>query len=797
MQYGYFDDKNCEYVITNVNTPVSWTNYLGTGETGTVINQTAGGYMFHQSPENHRVTRFRPNSVPLDRPGHYVYLKDKENSDYWSVSWQPVGKPLDEAKYVCRHGLSYTTYESSYKGIIASETLFIPLNETNEVWAVEVTNKSDKPRKLSLYGYCEFSFNIVEIDNQNFQMSMYCSGSSFDSGVIECDNFYNPDMYHFFTSSFDADSYDCVRDLFIGPYRTETNPLGIEKDFLSNSTELGNNHCGALHKDFTLEPNQTKCFAFVLGVGNKEVGKKAKEKYSDYEVVKTELAKLASNWKEKLNRIQVNTPDKEMNSMLNVWNLYQAQTNIVFSRFASFIEVGGRTGLGYRDTAQDAMCACSIDSQKCKNRIVQLLRGLTSTGYGLHLFDPNLFDPDRPKTKPFVSPTVKPEPEPSSAVHGLKHTCSDDALWLVPSICEYIKETGDFEFLDTILGYCDGGDGTVYEHMKKILDFSNEQVAENGICKGLRADWNDCLNLGGGQSALVSFLHYWALSAFIDLATFLKKEEDVNHYTSIKERVTIACDKNLWDGEWFIRGFTKNGVKIGTHTDEEGKLHLESNAWAILSGYAKNENAQKALASMDKYLYSKYGLHLNTPSYSKPNDDIGFITRVYKGLKENGAIFSHSNPWVWSAACSLGEGNLAKKYYDSLCPAKQNDEIEIRQSEPYVYCQFIMGKDHTAFGRARHPWLTGSGGWSFFSATHDMLGIKPDYDKLVIDPCIDDSWESFTAQRIFREALYNIKVTNPHHVQKGVKTIKFNGQVVSYIPIAKPGSVNEVEVIMG
>lgn len=796
MKYGHFDNKKREYIIDKVDTPVSWTNYLGTETTGTVISHNGGGYMFHESPENHRITRFRANGVPLDRPGHYVYLRDNDTKDFWSVSWQPVGKPLNKAKYSARHGLSYTKFQAAYKGIKAEQTLFIPRGEAVEIWDITVKNTSKKTRSISVFPYVEFSFNLIEIDNQNLQMSLYSQGSSHDNGIIEIDNFYDPSMFHYFTTNFESDGFETMRDNFIGIYNTESNPKAVMEGSLSNSTELGGNHCGAFKANLTLEAGEKKRLIVMLGVGNKKEGERIRAKYSNPKNVDSAFKTLSHYWRNKYNALQINTPNPEMNTMINTWNLFQAETNVVFSRFASFIEVGGRTGLGYRDTAQDAMCIPHTNPKKCKSRIIELLRGLTEAGYGLHLFDPEAFNPDKPKKEAFVSPTVKPEPSKSDLIHGLEHTCSDDALWLVPSICEYVKETGEINFVDKLVTYAEGSKDSVYDHMKRILDFSAKQIGESGICKGLRADWNDCLNLGGGESALTSFLHYWACDNFVELAKYLGRTSEVEKYTAMKEKVREACERVLWDGEWYIRGITKKGKKIGTQLDTEGKVHLESNAWAVLSGVSTGERAEKAIEAMDTYLYSEYGLHLNAPSFGTPNDDIGFITRVYKGIKENGAIFSHPNPWVWAACSLLGQGDRAMKYYDALCPAKQNDKIEIRQAEPYSYCQFVMGKDHTAHGRARHPWLTGSAGWAYFSVTHYMLGLKPNFEELVIDPCIPSDWKEFSVQREWRGSRYMINVKNPNGKQKGVSKITLEGKEVKAIPVGEKGKTYQVEVIM-
>ena len=799
MQYGHFDNEKREYVIDRVDLPVSWTNYLGVKDLCVVVNHTAGGYMFYQSPEYHRVTRFRGNAVPMDRPGHYVYLRDAKDEDYWSISWQPVGKPLDQAKYTCRHGMSYTTYECDYKGIKASQTLMVPMDDAVELWDVRLKNTTDKERRISVFSYCEFSFHHIMIDNQNFQMSLYCAGSSYDENIIEYDLFYEEFGYQYFASNVTPDGFDCLRDSFLGAYRTEDNPIAVERGTCSGSHELGNNHCGSLQKDLVLAPGEEVRLIFMLGEGSREAGKKIREKYSDMANVDAAYAQLKDYWENKFAQLQIKTPNEGMNTLINTWNLYQAEVNIMFSRFASFIEVGGRTGLGYRDTAQDAMMIPHSNPEKCRQRIVELLRGLTTKGYGLHLFSPEWFDPDakKEKKKPFKSPTVIPTVNAQDIVHGLEDACSDDALWLVPSIIEYIKETGDAGFADEAVTYADGGEGTVYEHMKRILDFSAEQVGATGICKGLRADWNDCLNLGGGESAMVSFLHYWAISHFLQLAEYLGRTEDVEKYQAMRERVGNVCNRELWDKEWFIRGITKNGKKIGTSEDAEGKVHLESYAWAVLSGAADVEKGKLAMDSVDKYLFTPYGILLNAPSYTVPDDDIGFVTRVYPGLKENGSIFSHPNPWAWAAECVLGRGDRAMKFYNALCPYYQNNMIEIRQSEPYSYCQFVVGRDHTAFGRARHPFMTGSGGWAYFSATRYMLGIRPDFEHLTIDPCIPADWREFSAVRRWRGAEYDIHVENPDGVMKGVQELYLDGEKVERIPVMAQGSRHDVRVVMG
>ena len=792
MRYGYFDNASREYVIDRVDVPASWTNYIGLKDFYGVFNHTAAGYVLYKSPEYHRITRFRPNG-PVDGPGHYVYLRDNDTGDFWSVSWQPVGKPKEH--YSCRHGLSYSKYLCDYSGINAQQTLFAAIDDPVEIWDVRLRNDSGKKRNLSVFSYLEFSFHQIPMDNQNFQMSLYATGSRYEDGIIEEDLYYEEDGFQFFTADFTPDGFDCCRDAFLGDYRTERNPQAVETGKCSGSFRKGGNHCGALMKTITLEPGQEQRLLFLLGEGGLETGRTMRRKYTQQRVDR-DFAETAKFWDERLKCLQVSTPSEAMNTELNIWNLYQSEINVMFSRFTSFIEVGGRVGLGYRDTAQDAMMVVHADPEGCKKRIVQLLKALTYEGYGLHLFEPRWFEPEE-KQQSFKSPTVVPTPDKSQIVHGLKDACADDALWLVSSIVQYVRETGDVGFVDTVVRYADGGEGTVYDHMKRILDFSAKQVGTHGICKGLRADWNDCLNLGGGESAMVSFLHYWAICNFVELAKKLGRNGDAEYYETMAAAVKKISRQELWDGQWFIRGITAKGRKIGTQADTEGRVHMESNTWAVLSGVADPEQGKLAMDAVDEYLYTPYGLMLNAPCFTVPDDDIGFVTRVYPGLKENGSIFSHPNPWAWCAEAVLGRGSRAMKFYDALCPAMQNDRIEVRKAEPYSYCQFISGRDHTTFGEAHHPFMTGSAGWAYYAATQYLLGVRPEFDSLTVDPCIPADWKEFTMDRIWRGAEYRIRVTNPKGVEKGVAEIRLNGETVDSIPVQAPGSVSEIEVIMG
>ncbi len=837
MRYGHFDQDHDEYVVDRVDLPSSWINYIGVENWCTVIDQNAGGYSFYRSSQQGRVTRFRPNAVPKDRPGHYLYLRDEADGDYWSCSWQPVGKPLDQATYRTRHGLSYSVFESDYRGIQASQRVFVPRGEDVELWDVHVTNTTDQTRRISLFGYVEFSFHSVQIDNENFQMSLYASGSDYEDGVVEYDFYYEPWTYHYFTASRTPDGFDSMRDSFIGAYHTETDPLAVVRGECSGSQATTQNHCGALQHRLTLAPGETVRLTYLLGYGRRSVGQRVRAKYAEAGAVDAAIADLAAYWRDKKAVFSVQTPSEAMNTLLNTWTLYQAETCVVWSRFASFVEVGGRVGLGYRDTAQDIMSVVHTNPGKVEQRIMELLHGQMSPGYGLHLFDPLLFEENRRDDIPVgvKLPTVVPS-KASDLLHGLADACSDDHLWLVPSVVEYVTETGRWDLLGRVVPFADSsataeerdallGAGyaarfdpapaTVLDHLMRALEFSADQVGDNGVAKGLRADWNDCLNLGGGQTALVTFLHVWAAKALRSLLADLPESvvdplvsgPMVARLDEMIAQVTEVANRELWDGRWYIRGYTRDGVKIGSEQSPEGKIFLEHMPWAVIAGVADRERGESAMEAVHELLASPYGVHLCWPSYTKVDDTIGYVTRVYPGVKENGAIFSHPNAWPIMAETILGHGERAMELYEAMAPCLLNDRAEIRRAEPYVYAQFIYGRDHEFYGRAENPWLTGTAGWMYTAATKHILGVRPTPRGLVVDPCVPSEWDGFSVTRQWRGAAYQIQVANPDHVACGVAGVTLDGQPLAVtagegrsqalLPLGEAGRTYQVEVTLG
>jgi N,N'-diacetylchitobiose phosphorylase len=774
VRYGHFDTERHEYVIDRPEAvPVSWINYLGVKDYCAVLNQHAGGYSFFRSSERGRVTRFRPNAVPQDRPGHWVYLRD--GAEFWSLTSQPCGA---EARYTTRHGLSYSIFECEHRGIFATQRVFVPLDEDGEVIEVTLTNRSSEPRSLDVFGYVEFSYHSITIDNQNFQMSRYAAGSSQRDGVISYDFYYEPWTYHFFTSNVPECGFDALRDAFIGEWRDESRPVAVDAGSCSGSQGTTGNHCGALQHRVELAPGETKQVCYLLGYGGHDAGVAMRERFAKPEQVQRAFDDLARYWDQKRSKLAVATPSEAMNELLNVWTLFQAETCVVWSRFASFVEVGGRAGLGYRDTAQDSMAVAHTNPAKTKQRLLELLRGQTSAGFGLHLFDPLLFGGPRPDIPVGVKlPTIVPS-RAEDQLHSIADACSDDHLWLVWAVLNYVIETGDEGFLSQLVPFADGGEDSVYGHLKRAVDFTTAHQGAHGIAQGLRADWNDCLNLGGGESALVTFLHVWAAESLARAAEHLGRADDAADYRALAAATRKRADEVLWDGRWYARGFTKAGQVIGSQSNAEGKIFLEHLPWAVITGCAPRDRALLAMDAVGELLASEYGAHLVWPSYTQIDDSVGYVTRVYPGVKENGAVFCHPNAWPVIAEAMLGRGDRAMAYYQALAPYNFNDAAEVRRAEPYVYCQFLYGRDHRLFGQAENPWLTGTAGWMYQAATRYILGVRPDFDGLVIDPCIPAGWEGFQMVRQWRGTRYDITVRNPDHVCAGVVRAAVGGQDV-------------------
>ncbi len=798
MQYGTFDEKNKEYVITRPDTPRPWSNYLGSTEYGAIITNHAGGYSFYKSGGMGRFLRFRFNSIPADQPGRYIYFHDHGTKESWSASWQPVGKPLDKFKSVCRHGTAYTIIESVYAGIKSQVTYFVPLGRTFEIWKVKVTNESNRRRSLSAFTYLEYAGNWNAIDDLlNTQYVQYIAQMKVIDGIIDHgtnlnispipDNFKEKDQgRHTFQGIAGAEvaGYDTDREAFLGPYRTYSNPIAVEQGKCSGSLAYGDNPCGSLQVELSLARGESKEFLVIAGIGRaEEEGKQAVTEFTEMGRADEELEKLKSFWHGRLGGFSARTPDPELNATVNTWGIYNSLITYAWSRSASLIYSGiDRDGLGYRDTVQDLVGVMQSIPNEAKERLELMITGQASTGGAM------------PVVMPFAHSPGKEPPPAEEAYH------SDDALWLFSAVPAYVNETGDVDFYRKVLPYSDKGEDTVFGHLKRAIEFNLRRIGAHGLPCGLRADWNETLRFGKkGESVFVAMQVRYAFKVYIDIAVVLKRADEAAWGKFNMEKLDANMHRYAWDGEWYLRGYRYDGLKFGSKQSKEGQLFLNTQSWAVISGIASKERGELAMQHVRERLFSRYGLALCDPPFVKTDPKIVRATFFNPGLKENGGIFVHTQAWAVMAETLLGHGNQAYEYLRAYLPAAYNKKAEIREVEPYVVCQSTHAKQSPKHGASRIPWLSGSAAWTYYAVTRYVLGVQPEVNGVRIAPCIPSKWKTFTVCRIFREKVLNICFDNPDHVEKGVKRIVMNGRDINgdLLPLSEMKSENEITVTLG
>lgn len=804
MQYGYFDDKEREYVITCPDTPAPWVNYLGSPEYGAIISNNAGGYSFAKSGANGRILRYVFNQ--FDEPGRYIYIRDNLSKDYWSASWQPVGKNLTRYKSECRHGMAYTKMRALYAGISSEVLYYVPLDAAHEVWAVAVRNDSDVVRELTVTGYAEFTNNPnYEQDQVNLQYSQFITRTEFENDHIlqlihgnldavsadgkEVDN---KDVgYRLFGLAGQRVSGYCGnKENFLGRYHGYGDPQGVTTGKLDSSMNYNENACGALSAVLVLNPGETAHLAFIVGAKNREESRALMARYADPAAVcPEELAALKAHWHTKLENFQIHTPSAEMNSMINTWNAYNCFMTFTWSRAASLVYCGLRNGYGYRDTVQDIQGVIHLAPEQAAEKIRFMLSAQVDNGGGLPLvkFTHNPGHEDTPDDPSYVQETGHPAYR------------ADDALWLFPTVYKYLAETGNLAFLDEVIPYANKGAATVYEHLQRAIDFSLEHLGPHGMPAGLYADWNDCLRLGAeGESSFVAFQLVLALRIQKQLA---EEKGDAAAAEKLAKQLadfSALVEKLCWNEDRYIRGFTEKGEVIGRRTDPEANLWLNPQSWAVISGLADSEKAETILHTVHEGLNTEYGVMLMQPPYHAHAFD-GALAVIYNaGVKENAGIFSQSQGWIILAEALCGHGNRAFSYYKANSPAEQNDRAEIRKLEPYCYGQFTEGKDSPHFGRSHVHWLTGTASTMMVGAVEGILGVRPDLHGLRLSPSIPAAWDGFTMEKSFRGKKLHITVQNPAHKESGFTSLMLNGAAMpdNYIPADKLAAENEIVLTM-
>lgn len=797
MNYGYFDDVNQEYVITKPNTPAPWANYLGSPAYGAIISNNAGGYSFVKSGANGRIIRYIFNSQ--DEPGRYIYLRDDENGDYWSASWKPVMKDLGSYKNECRHGTAYTNISADYNNIHSEVLYYVPLNKTYEVWRMKVTNTSDQPRKISAFGYVEFTNESnYEQDQVNLQYTLFITKTYFKNNKIlqtineNCNKKVNGSnrRERFFGQAGEAvTSYNGDKDSFLGSYRTYANPIAVESGACNNKLNYNSNACGALHTAITLSPGETKEIAYILGQYNDADSDEIIARYHNLTIVESELTELKDYWHGKLNNFKVKTPDDNFNRMINTWNAYQCFITFIWSRAASLIYCGQRNGYGYRDTVQDIQGIIHLDPEMAAERIRFMLSAQVNNGGGLPLvkYDHNAGHEDTPDDLSYSQSTGHP------------FYRADDALWLFPTIYKYICEAGDKNFIDEVIPYANADEGTVYEHMKRAINFSMERLGAHNMPAGLHADWNDCLRMGKkGESTFVAMQLYYAMTIINDIAKDKNDVEYIDYINKAREELGRSIQENCWEDDRFIRGIREDGGIVGSKNDKEASMWLNPQSWSVISGLATKEQAEKALESVDRELNTTYGVRVMAPSFVDHAFEGALMLLFNPSTKENGGIFSQPQGWIILAESLMGHGNKAFEYFSKCSPAAMNDNAEIRKLEPYCHGQFIESIDSPFEGRAHVHWLTGTASTVMVGCVEGILGMRPDINGLLISPSISSDWKEFEIEKVFRGKKLNIKVQNQSGAESGVKELYINGTKIesNYIPESMMVENNDIIAVM-
>lgn len=803
MRYGYFDDKAREYVIDRPDTPAPWVNYLGSPAYGAIISNNAGGYSFERSGANGRILRYVFNQ--FDQPGRYIYLRDDESGDFWSASWQPVAKDLNDYQVKCCHGMGYTRMEASYAGISSKAVYYVPQGKAYEVWALTVTNDSDRDRSLTLTGYAEFTnHSNYEQDQVNLQYSLFIGRTVFEGNRITQQIHGNLDALaqgedvddktvterFFGLAGAPVSSYCGDKTAFLGAYHGYGNPQGVAAGDLGNLESYNETSCGALSCKVKLAPGESKTILFATGMKPSAQAAAILAGYTDPAAqVQQEVDALKAEWYSRFSHLQVETPDPAFNTMLNTWNAYNCFITFIWSRAASLIYCGLRNGYGYRDTVQDIQGIIHLEPEMACEKIRFMLSAQVDNGGGLPLvkFTHNPGHEDTPDDPSYVKETGHPAYR------------ADDALWLFPTVYKYVAESGNLAFLDEVIPFANKDQGTVYEHLKRAVEFSLNHLGPHGLPAGLYADWNDCLRLGAnGESAFVAFQFYYAMRILRQFAAHRGADQDVRwldeKLTEYQSRIQELC----WDGDRFIRGFTEAGERIGEAAAPEANFWLNPQSWAVISGLADSHQADTIMEGVSQRLNTAYGAVLMDPPYHAHAFD-GALAVIYNpGTKENAGIFSQSQGWLILAEALCGHGERAFGYFTENAPAAQNDRAEIRHLEPYCYGQFTEGPASKHFGRSQVHWLTGTASTVMVGCVEGILGLRPDLDGLRLAPAIPKEWDSFTMEKDFRGHRLHICVENPGHHESGCRSLTLNGQAMpdNYIPASALRDENDIILTM-
>jgi cellobiose phosphorylase len=814
MKYGYFDDIQKEYVITSPKTPQPWINYLGCEDFFSLISNTGGGYSFYKDAKLLRLSRYRYNNVPQDSNGHYYYIK--EGDTIWNPGWMPTKTDLDS--YECHHGMGYSTIKGTKNQLASELTAFVPIGSTCEINKLTLTNESNVSKTFSLFSYVEFCLWNAMDDMTNFQRNFSTGEVEVHGSAIYHKTEYRERRNHYAVYSVNAsvDGFDTDQDTFLGSYGDNSSPAVVVSGESKNTIASGWRPIGSHHLKVSLAPGESKTYVFVLGyvenpVEEKWVGKAEDgvinrtpaenllAKFDTTEKVNQAFADLKEYWNKLLNHFTISSSEEKLDRMVNVWHQYQCMVTFNMSRSASYYESGIGRGMGFRDSCQDLLGFVHLIPDRAKERILDIAATQFEDGSAYHQYQPL---------------TKKGNSDIGSGFN-------DDPLWLIAGTAAYIKETGDYSILDAQTPYdSDPTKATdLMEHLKRSFHYTMDHIGPHGLPLIGRADWNDCLNLNcfstepgesfqtfgpsegpNAESIFIAGMFVKYGKDYVEIC----KHRGLNEEAELAKKAISDMEKVVmdagWDGEWYLRAYDNYQNKIGSNECEDGKIFIEPQGFCVMAEIGLEEGyCLKSMESVEKHLDTKYGIVLLQPPYHRYHVELGEISSYPPGYKENAGIFCHNNPWISIAETVIGRGNRAWEVYTRTCPAYIEDISEIHRTEPYVYSQMIAGKDAPNFGEAKNSWLTGTSAWTFLNVSQYILGIRPDYDGLIVDPCIPATMDGFKAKRDFRGVTYNITVENPSHVEKGIKSVTVDGTPIesNIIPVVKDKSEVNVTVVMG
>ncbi len=812
MKYGHFDDQAREYVITDPATPWPWINYLGNEAFFSLISNTAGGYSFYRDAKFRRLTRYRYNGVPMDAGGRYFYIKDGDT--VWSPGWKPCKTPLDF--YECRHGLNYTIITGRKEGLQARALFFVPVGVNAEVTKLTLTNLSGRPKSFSLFSFQEWCLWNAAADMENFQRNFSTGEVEIDGSAIYHKTEYKErrDHYAFYWVNAPVAGFDTDREAFLGLYNGFDEPQVVLEGKSRGSVAHGWSPIASHHLEITLQPGESRDLVFMLGYVENPADRKWESKgvidksaarhmmamFDTPGKVDKAFAKLRADWDALLGNFTLASADPRLDRMVNIWNQYQCMVTFCFSRSASFFESGIGRGMGFRDSNQDLVGFVHQIPSRARQRILDIAATQFPDGGCYHQY--------QPLTK--------------RGNNDIGGGFNDDPMWLIFGTVAYVKETGDFSILDEPVAFDNqpGSEVPLLEHLRVSFNHVIDNLGPHGLPLIGRADWNDCLNLNcfstdpnesfqttenraeGSKAESLMIAGQFVIYGrdYAALCRRLGHDTEADRAMRYVDAMVEAVKAHGWDGEWYLRAYDYFGRKVGSSENKEGKIFVESQGWCTMAGIGLEEGmVAKSLDSVKKYLDCDHGIVLNNPAFTEYVVDYGEISTYPAGYKENAGIFAHNNPWVIIGETVLGRGDRAWEYYRKICPAYVEEHSDRHKVEPYVYCQMTDGKDAARPGEAKNSWLTGTAAWNWYAITQFILGIRPDYDGLVIDPCVPSQWDGFKVTRRFRGAVYDIEVANPSHVSRGVASVTIDGNPVdgNRLPVFPAGSRHRVEVILG